>query len=571
MTDKAWVPFERWGPSGQATIEWGSVYEDAQRGELQQSCVRSLAWRMAAGTLSQNADHWATQTVALRSEYAILKEEAIVNPHDAPGDGHVVFDPLLSQSSNSSSTTTENPWRAFYQDKELLEDISQDLERLFPSGCGEFFTSPCVKSTLKNVLFLWAKLHEEVSYRQGMHELLAPIYFCFHSDAIHVKACKSLPREDFRIILDVEALEADVFWVFERVMQDMKALFVVSKHAAMSSEEIQQAKEQLIKDRKSGEMGSLATSSSMPSLRAQAPLTPILESGLYIQNTLLMKVDSELAQHLSALEVEPQLYALRWLRLLFAREFDMQDTLLLWDSLLTKGLKGHEHSDDKGGAMDEGITSSGPLLAKRVALRAQTFAQTNGDSKVGKVGNLACVFAVAMIKSIRSELLHSDYSGALSLLMRYPSGDRVTKLIEEFSKLESFAFPPQSDVAKAQVNRPASHQSKSMSDVQRSSSSMGEPRVPRGDETQIPARPPIQSYREYPDFGAASSSDEAHLAFVQKSMGDQLSSLLKKYSSTLSREPNLRKELEQVRNVLLSGSLKGQGTSTISGDRTNLA
>ena len=33
--------------------------------------------------------------------------------------------------------------------------------------------------------------------------------------------------------------------------------------------------------------------------------------------------------------VEPQLFLLRWLRLLFGREFHQEDVLVMWDSLFT--------------------------------------------------------------------------------------------------------------------------------------------------------------------------------------------------------------------------------------------
>lgn len=37
--------------------------------------------------------------------------------------------------------------------------------------------------------------------------------------------------------------------------------------------------------------------------------------------------------HEQELGVEPQLFLLRWLRLLFEREFHLEDVLVVWDSL----------------------------------------------------------------------------------------------------------------------------------------------------------------------------------------------------------------------------------------------
>lgn len=41
---------------------------------------------------------------------------------------------------------------------------------------------------------------------------------------------------------------------------------------------------------------------------------------------MLQRSDPQLKRRLAELEVEPQLYLLRWLRLLFGREFHLMDT-----------------------------------------------------------------------------------------------------------------------------------------------------------------------------------------------------------------------------------------------------
>ena len=36
-------------------------------------------------------------------------------------------------------------------------------------------------------------------------------------------------------------------------------------------------------------------------------------------------MDPELVEHLKRLEIEPQIFLLRWIRLLFCREFDLEE------------------------------------------------------------------------------------------------------------------------------------------------------------------------------------------------------------------------------------------------------
>ena len=58
---------------------------------------------------------------------------------------------------------------------------------------------------------------------------------------------------------------------------------------------------------------------------AAAPPSPLLLKCNHIQSVLLASADPPLASRLHELNVEPQMYLLRWLRLLFGREFHLED------------------------------------------------------------------------------------------------------------------------------------------------------------------------------------------------------------------------------------------------------
>jgi hypothetical protein len=84
------------------------------------------------------------------------------------------------------------------------------------------------------------------------------------------------------------------------------------------------------------------------------------------------------------------LFGLRWLRLLFSREFTIDQAFQIWDSLF---------SEDN------------------CALSAEWF-------------------SVAMLYRIRTEVLDSDYSNTMQFLMKFPSIDSVSKLVLESVKLK---------------------------------------------------------------------------------------------------------------------------------------
>ena len=71
-----------------------------------------------------------------------------------------------------------------FQDRELRRLIRQDVVRTFPDL--EFFQAVTVRDILADVLFVYARAHPDLGYRQGMNELLGPIVFVlqvqYHQD-----------------------------------------------------------------------------------------------------------------------------------------------------------------------------------------------------------------------------------------------------------------------------------------------------------------------------------------------------------------------------------------------------
>ena len=65
----------------------------------------------------------------------------------------------------------------------------------------------------------------------------------------------------------------------------------------------------------------------------------IVERSRHLHDDLLSNLDSELALHLNVAGVVPQIYAIRWIRLLFGRELGFQDLLKLWDILFAESLR----------------------------------------------------------------------------------------------------------------------------------------------------------------------------------------------------------------------------------------
>ncbi|KAI1949763.1 hypothetical protein LOZ57_002240 [Ophidiomyces ophidiicola] len=299
--------------------------------------LRSICWKAFLLHKSLDQTSWPTQLSDTRAAYTSLRDhflKYIEHPDDLPS----TVDPL-AEDDNS-------PWQSLRQDESIRTEIYQDVERCHQENY--FFREPTTKQRLLDILFIFVKLNPDLGYRQGMHELLAPILWVIWHDAIEKSSLpKSDSKNDDAILLqtlDSDYIEHDAFAIFCAIMQTAKLFY---EHDGMGSAS-----------------GTRAISS-------------IISRSQHIQQDMLGAVDPELASYLESIDILPQIYLTRWLRLFFGREFSFEDMLSVWDLLCSEAFR-------------------------------PTFIE------------LVCV---AMLLRIRWHLLSSDYSSALGLLLKYPSPD----------------------------------------------------------------------------------------------------------------------------------------------------
>ncbi|XP_023774984.1 TBC1 domain family member 5 isoform X4 [Cyanistes caeruleus] len=326
-------------------------------GQLRSSRFRSVCWKLFLDVLPQDRSQWIKTTSDLRTSYNKIKEIHITNPRKA-GQQDLIINNPLSQDEGSL-------WNKFFQDKELRAMIEQDVTRTFPEM--QYFQQENVRKILTDVLFCYARENEQLLYKQGMHELLAPIVFILHCDhqAFSHASEAAQPSEEMKVLLNPEYLEHDAYAMFTRLMKTAEHWFSTFEHDS------QKEKDVMI--------------TPMPFARPQdlGPSIAIVAKVNQIQDHLLKKHDIELYMHLNRLEIAPQIYGLRWVRLLFGREFPLQDLLVVWDA----------------------------LFADSITL------------------NLVDYIFVAMLLYIRDALISSNYQTCLGLLMHYPPIGDVHSLI----------------------------------------------------------------------------------------------------------------------------------------------
>jgi len=199
-----------------------------------------------------------------------------------------------------------------------------------------------------------------------MNEVVAVIYKAV-ADGRYVGTCRDLQE-----VYSDEFVEADTFAFFRNLMAlAILPLFAVAKATKQLEDPI----------------------GDLPAVNPQTVIQRRCES---IMSDLLQKHDKELYRWLETKHQVPQVFLLRWIRLLFCREFSLEQSLEIWTAIF----------DD---AFQHGIASL-PLTD---------------------------YFAIAMMQHIRDELLRADQSGCMKLLMHYPCQQNVAPLIVRANTLRT--------------------------------------------------------------------------------------------------------------------------------------
>lgn len=165
--------------------------------------------------------------------------------------------------------------------------INQDVERTFPD-C-EYFRQARIQQCLNDILFIYCRENEDISYRQGMHELLAPLVYVIDNN--NNNNAQQDERTEwtewtrlFEAIDDPQYLLCDSYLMFERLMGAVRPWFYYY---------------------------------SQPSNRNTAPFQssdldiPIVQKCQRLQNELLQTADKRLYTHLNTLKIEPQVYGMQ--------------------------------------------------------------------------------------------------------------------------------------------------------------------------------------------------------------------------------------------------------------------
>ena len=347
-------------------INEGRLRNQASQGIPDSQGLRGVIWRLLLKYLPLETGLWPEYLADKREEYASATRrliqstpytsyfpsstttasatsaaEAAAAAAAAIAAGRASLKPgvLVKVDDDPLRTSDASAWATYFADTTLMDEIQKDVVRTHPDI--NFFNTEPVgihQSVMQRILFIYAKVHPSVRYVQGMNELCGTLYFVFASDE----------DEEF-----AQHAEADTYHCFCLLVNEMQDVFIRQKDSC--------------------DGGIIARIKEF--------------------TDLLQSHDPDLHGLLEFQGIDAAFYGLRWLTTILSREFNLPDTIRLWDTL---------------------------------------FSDTNRNEFLAY---LCCT----MILEQHDKLMIGDFAENLGLLQDYPDTD-VNVLLEKSTRLRSKDF-----------------------------------------------------------------------------------------------------------------------------------
>ncbi|KAE9602439.1 hypothetical protein Lal_00049735 [Lupinus albus] len=415
--------------------------------------LRGLQWRINLGVLpnspSTSIVDLRRATADSRRSYASLRGQLLVDPQHSK-DGSSSLPPNLIMD-NPLSQNPDSTWSRHFRNAELERMVDKDLTRLYPEH-GSYFQTPGCQGILRRILLLWCLRHPQCGYRQGMHELLAPLLYVLQVDVEHLSEVRKLYEDHFTDRFDgLFCQENDLSYNFDfRKSPDLMEDEIGSHGNAMKIKSLDELDPKirtivLLSDAygAEGELGIVLSEKFMehdaycmfdalmngargsvamadffsysPVAGSNTGLPPVIEASTALYH-LLSHVDSSLHDYLVDLGVEPQYFALRWLRVLFGREFSLHHLLIIWDEI---------------------FLSDNSEVVKHVEDNTEFGFSIFHSSR----GAFISAIAVAMLLNLRSSLFATENpTTCLQRLLSFPEKTNIKKLLRKAKSLHALAL-----------------------------------------------------------------------------------------------------------------------------------
>ena len=351
--------------------------------------LRPTAWKIFFGIFPNNSNiiEWVETINKLRIKYN-KKKKKYLSIKKYKGD------PLNIGGANNSNKKGERNFNTLYEENELRRIINLDIIRTYQNI--NLFSQEKIKKLLLNILFIWCKENDDVSYRQGMNDLVAILIICFYPYYFSFEEKEKPHKEDiikyinikepkerykysniiYNYFHDEDEIECDLFFAFDSLMKKgMKNLF---DPRLFQRGEPEYKLYEIFSDMYKDEID-------------EEKVNFISRRCFLLINEKLKKIDEELFQYFKKIDINCGAFLQKWLRCIFCREFELNQVFILWDVILVEDFVNEKN---------------------------QKYSLAFMDS-----------ICLAMILRLRKYILNRDQNDCFCLLFKYPKIDNIKNII----------------------------------------------------------------------------------------------------------------------------------------------
>ena len=258
--------------------------------------LRAYIWKIILGYLPLDISEWDSTLAKKREEYKIykkfikekLKKELEKKEYTSKDILEQIIKDVYRTNTQFSFFFQPTDKNKNFNKEEILNIYNKrknwDFSNIEEVYKYDNFENETHTDVLKRILFTYSSILQDVSYHQGMNEILAPIYYTFSYDKLYLEE-------------NEEDIEADSFWSFYFLLNGIKNNFEENQEGLFYKSEI------------------------------LSECVKIVDEDIY--NKLLEK------------NIKCEFFCLRWFVVLFGQDFDMGDVIRIWDFVFSSENKNY--------------------------------------------------------------------------------------------------------------------------------------------------------------------------------------------------------------------------------------
>ena len=258
--------------------------------------LRAYIWKIILGYLPLDISEWDSTLAKKREEYKIykkfikekLKKELEKKEYTSKDILEQIIKDVYRTNTQFSFFFQPTDKNKNFNKEEILNIYNKrknwDFSNIEEVYKYDNFENETHTDVLKRILFTYSSILQDVSYHQGMNEILAPIYYTFSYDKLYLEE-------------NEEDIEADSFWSFYFLLNGIKNNFEENQEGLFYKSEI------------------------------LSECVKIVDEDVY--NKLLEK------------NIKCEFFCLRWFVVLFGQDFDMGDVIRIWDFVFSSENKNY--------------------------------------------------------------------------------------------------------------------------------------------------------------------------------------------------------------------------------------